>query len=127
MRGTFNRVAVCVVSATAVAGVAAGQASAAVFPACAAKLAAPATGQTVSCSFQENSGWAQITVAPVATTVTATVRCVLSGGSTLTSSRTVSAATIWFTRTPGYCTLELSSTSPTAVAIATASPWFPIY
>ena len=126
MRGMFSRVALCAVAATALAGATAGQASAQALPACVAKLAAPATGPNASCVFVENSGYAVITVEPVASTVTATVRCFTSGGSTYTDSRTVSATTTWITYAPGSCNLELSSSSPTAAAVATASPWFPI-
>ena len=120
----FKRVAVSAVAATALAGATAGQASAQALPVCVARLAAPATGPTASCVFAENSGYAEINVVPVATTVTATVRCFGSGG--YTTSRTVSGPTTFFTYAPGSCNLELSSSSPTAVAIATASPWFPI-
>ena len=127
MMGMFNRVAVCAVSATALAGVTAGQASARALPVCVAKLAAPATGPTASCVFlEENINYAEINVVPVATTVTATVRCFTSSGGTYTTSRTVSARTTFFTYAPGSCNLELSSSSPTAVAVATASPWFPV-
>jgi hypothetical protein len=126
MWGIFKRVTVCAAAATALAGATAGQASAMAMPVCAAKLAAPATGPTASCVFLESSSYAEINVEPVLTTVTATVRCFTSSGSTYTNSRTVSEHTTWFTWAPGSCNLELSSTSPTAAAIATASPWFPI-
>ena len=55
---TFNRMVVAAAAATALAGATAGQASAMALPACAAKLAAPATGPTASCVFLESSSYA---------------------------------------------------------------------
>jgi hypothetical protein len=120
--GSIKRVAACAVVA---AGVAAAPAHAMVAPACDVRLVAP-VAPTASCGFAENSGWALITAEPVASTVTVTIRCFTSYG-VVTSSRTVSDKTTWTARTPGTCNLELSSDSPTAVANATASPWYPIY
>jgi hypothetical protein len=123
----MKRAAACAVVVAGFAAATAGPASAMVAPACSARLAAPATGPTGSCSFSENSGWAVITVEPVATTVKATVSCVTSWGYSYSTSRTFSSYGTWVTAAPGYCTLTLASDSPTAVATGTASPWFPIY
>ena len=91
-------------------------------PACVARLAPAAT---TSCSFLENSGYAMITVEPVASTVTATVTC-YEPYYTSTYSRTFSSYGTFFTSARGTCSLSLRSDSDTAVATATASPWFGI-
>jgi hypothetical protein len=119
----MKRVVGGLVVAAAVAGATAGSASAMVAPACAARLAPVGTS---SCSFGENSGYAQISVVPEVGTVTATVQCFTPWGTSSTTSRTFSSTGTFITNAYGSCTLSLSSSSPTAVATATASPWFPI-
>ena len=121
MRG-MRRVAGGLVVAAALAGSTAGSASAMVAPVCAARLAPVGTA---SCGFQENSGYAVISVEPVESTVTATVTCYTPWGPN-TTSRTFSSYGSFITSTYGSCTLSLSSSSATAVGTATASPWFPI-
>jgi hypothetical protein len=109
------------VVAAALAGATAGSASAMAMPECATVLAPGAASS--SCSFGNiSTSYATINVVP-AGTVTATVRCFTSSGTTYTSSRTVSSRTTWITYAPGSgCSLTLTPVSAGAGAVASASP-----
>ena len=95
----IRRIGGCMVVAAALAGATASSASAMAMPACATALAPGAASS--SCGFGNiSTSYATITVAPVGS-VTATVRCFTSWGTTYTSSRTVSSTSSWRTYAPG--------------------------
>jgi hypothetical protein len=123
MRGasTLRRVGGSMVVAAALAGATAGSASAMAMPECATVLAPGAASS--SCGFGNiSTSYAMINVEPVGT-VTATVRCFTSWGTTYTSSRTVSSRTTWTTYAPGSgCSLILTPVSAGAGAVGSASP-----
>jgi hypothetical protein len=125
MRGsTIKRIGGSVVVAAALAAAAAGPATAMVAPACSTRLAAAEVGTSASCSFDTPYDWAAITLKPVGT-VTASLRCVTSYGSVYETSRTVADTTNWITRSPGYCTLTLTSASSGTTAFGSAVPMTP--
>ena len=105
----------------ALSAVAAAPASAAIFPWCTTRLA-PAPAGTSGCTFDSNTDWATITVAPVGGSVTATVRCTTTYGYTFTNVRNVESATSWAWWTPGTCHLSLTPVSAPVTAVATATP-----
>ncbi|HEV3000923.1 MAG TPA: hypothetical protein VGW75_09320 [Solirubrobacteraceae bacterium] len=117
----IRRIGGPIVAAAALAVAVASPASAMIGPACDARLVPAATGPSASCSFDSPTDWATIQIEPVGT-VTATVRCFTSWGSTITKSRTVSATTTWTTSTPGSCSLTLTADASTIVANASATP-----
>ena len=121
---TTRRVGGSVAVMAALAAMTASPASAMIAPACDTRLVPAATGPSASCSFDSNTDWATIAVEPVGT-VTATVRCFTSWGTTYTSSRTVSKTTTWNTYTPGSCSLTLTADASTTAANGSATPTYP--
>ena len=124
MRGasTIRRIGGCLMAAAALAGATAGSASAMAMPTCTTELVG-AVASSSQCGFGNiSTSYATITVAPVGT-VTATVRCFTSYGTTYTTTRTVSSTSSWRAYAPGSgCSLILTAVTPGASAVGNAAP-----
>lgn len=129
MRGATaaRRIGGTVAIATALAGAAAGTASAMAIngPGCVARVV-PVVSPSSSCGFDSPTDWAMITVEPVGGSVTATVTCRDQYGHTRTSTRSVSERSSWSTSAYGTCSLTLTSTGAVS-AVGTATPTLRIY
>ncbi|MEY2426729.1 MAG: hypothetical protein QOI61_2301 [Actinomycetota bacterium] len=129
MRGlvTIRRVAGAAIATAALAGATAGPAGAMANPACSAHVVSLAAGDSGSCSFTSNEGWAIISIVPENGALTASLHCVTNYGNTYDASRTITQVTSWQSYAPGYCTLTLTAWNAGTAAVATAAPWSPIY
>jgi hypothetical protein len=114
----MKRLGGAVLVAAALGSAGASVASAAVGPACTARLVAGTAG---SCNFDAPFDGTAITVAPVGS-VTVTLRCNSQFGYTTMFSRTVSTPTSWQSYAPGGCQLSLTAASAGASGVATATP-----